>query len=83
MSLTDFTSNAVVIGGASAEGITILIMFISQLNDSDALKGKGLVHSREHLESLVESMDSGVASLQDYVEQHLPELDKSMQEKVS
>jgi methylamine dehydrogenase accessory protein MauD len=31
------------------------------------LKSKGLVNTREHLESLVESMRSGVATLQDYV----------------
>ena len=31
------------------------------------LKSKGLVNTREHLESLVESMESGIKSLQDYV----------------
>lgn len=31
------------------------------------LKSKGLVNTREHLESLFESMDTGVATLQDYV----------------
>lgn len=31
------------------------------------LHSKGLVNTREHLESLVEAMDTGVASLQDYV----------------
>ena len=31
------------------------------------LKSKGLVNSREHLESLIESMDTGIASLQEYV----------------
>jgi methylamine dehydrogenase accessory protein MauD len=37
------------------------------------LKSKGLVNTREHLESLVEAMHSGVATLQDFaatVEQH-------------
>ena len=33
------------------------------------LQSKGLVNSREHLESLVEAMDSGFATLQDYVGQ--------------
>lgn len=33
------------------------------------LQSKGLVNSREHLESLIEAMDSGIASLQDYVAQ--------------
>ena len=32
-----------------------------------SLQSKGLVNTREHLESLVEAMDSGVATLQDYV----------------
>jgi hypothetical protein len=31
------------------------------------LRSKGLVNTREHLESLVESMRSGVATLQDFV----------------
>lgn len=32
------------------------------------LKSKGLVNSREHLESLVESMETGIQSLQEYVQ---------------
>jgi len=32
-----------------------------------SLQSKGLVNTREHLESLIEAMDSGVATLQDYV----------------
>jgi methylamine dehydrogenase accessory protein MauD len=32
-----------------------------------SLQSKGLVNTREHLESLVEAMDSGIATLQDYV----------------
>jgi len=32
-----------------------------------ALRSKGLVNTREHLESLVESMESGIETLQDYV----------------
>jgi methylamine dehydrogenase accessory protein MauD len=31
------------------------------------VRGKGLVNSREHLESLFEAMDRGVASIQEYV----------------
>lgn len=31
------------------------------------LRSKGLINSREHLESLVESMDTGYASIQDYL----------------
>ena len=33
------------------------------------LRGRGLVNSREHLESLVESWRTGVATLQDYVQE--------------
>jgi len=32
-----------------------------------SLQSKGLVNTREHLESLVEAMDTGVATLQDYL----------------
>jgi len=32
-----------------------------------ALRSKGLVNSREHLENLVGSMDSGIESIQDYL----------------
>lgn len=34
-----------------------------------SLQSKGLVNTREHLESLVEAMDTGVATLQEYVSQ--------------
>jgi len=39
--------------------------------------------TREHLESLVESMESGAPSLQDYVEQHRSEFDESIRETAS
>lgn len=32
-----------------------------------SLQSKGLVNTREHLESLIESMDSGIATVQEYV----------------
>jgi len=48
-----------------------------------ALKSKGLVNSREHLESLIESMDSGIASLQDYVQRHGVEFDHVAKEHAS
>jgi len=57
--------------------------FALLIGSDGILKSKGLVNSREHLESLVESMDSGVASLQDYVENHMPEFDESITEKAS
>lgn len=46
-----------------------------------SLHSKGLVNTREHLESLVEAMDSGVATLQDYVGQMESEYDKSAKEQ--
>jgi len=57
--------------------------FAVLVGSDGTLKSKGLVNSREHLESLVESMDSGVASLQDYVEKNMPEFDESITEKAS
>ena len=48
-----------------------------------ALKSKGLVNSREHLESLIESMDTGIASLQDYVQRHGAEFDHVAKEHAS
>lgn len=45
------------------------------IDESGTLRSKGLVNSREHLESLVNSMQSGYESIQDYLvkEQHLGE----------
>ncbi len=57
--------------------------FAVLIGSDGALKSKGLVNSREHLESLVESMDSGVASLQDYVDQHRSDFDESIREQAS
>jgi len=38
------------------------------LIDADGiLRGKGLVNTREHMESLVESMDSGIVTVQEYI----------------
>lgn len=41
--------------------------FAVLIGTDGVLKSKGLVNTREHLESLVESMRSGIASLQDFV----------------
>jgi methylamine dehydrogenase accessory protein MauD len=49
-----------------------------------SLQSKGLVNTREHLESLVEAMDSGIATLQDYVSQVAdaePNLDTPVKEQ--
>jgi hypothetical protein len=37
------------------------------LDGAGVVRAKGLVNSREHLESLFEAMERGVASIQDYV----------------
>lgn len=45
------------------------------------LHSKGLVNTREHLESLVEAMDSGVATLQEYVGSLESEIDNPAKEQ--
>ena len=47
------------------------------------LQSKGLVNTREHLESLIEAMDTGVATLQDYVGLARQDIDHSVKEKAS
>ncbi len=44
------------------------------------LKSKGLVNTREHMESLIEAMDSGVSTLQDYMKQHSTERTEPVQD---
>ena len=41
--------------------------FALLIDKDGVLRSKGLVNSREHLESLLESMDSGIASIQEFV----------------
>ncbi|MDH4108456.1 MAG: thiol-disulfide isomerase [Gammaproteobacteria bacterium] len=41
--------------------------FAILIGPDGTLKSKGLVNTREHLESLVESMETGIGTLQDYV----------------
>lgn len=47
------------------------------------LQSKGLVNTREHLESLIEAMDSGIATLQDYMGIAQQDYDRSVKEKAS
>jgi methylamine dehydrogenase accessory protein MauD len=42
--------------------------FAALIGADGTLRSKGLVNTREHLESLVEAMESGIATLQDYVQ---------------
>ena len=46
------------------------------------LQSKGLVNSREHLESLVEAMDMGIATLQDYIQMVTPNSDEGLNSSV-
>ncbi len=41
--------------------------FAVLISGDGILKSKGLVNNREHLESLIESMDTGISSLQEYI----------------
>jgi methylamine dehydrogenase accessory protein MauD len=47
------------------------------------LQSKGLVNTREHLESLIEAMDTGIATLQDYVSRVQQDSGHSVKEKAS
>ena len=47
------------------------------------LQSKGLVNTREHLESLIEAMDTGIATLQEYVGKSQQEYENSVKEKAS
>lgn len=46
--------------------------FAVLIGSDGILKSKGLVNTREHMESLIESMDSGLASLQDFIGRSAP-----------
>lgn len=48
-----------------------------------SLQSKGLVNTREHLESLIEAMDTGIATLQDYVGLAQQDYEHSVKEKAS
>ena len=51
-----------------------------------SLKSKGLVNTREHLESLIEAMDSGYATLQEFVRETAesePTIDTPVKEPMS
>jgi methylamine dehydrogenase accessory protein MauD len=44
--------------------------FAVLLDHDGIIRAKGLVNSREHLESLFEAKERGVASIQDYMSGH-------------
>lgn len=55
--------------------------FALLIGGDGTLHSKGLVNTREHLESLVEAMDSGIATLQDYMGSLEPDFDNSVKEQ--
>ena len=55
--------------------------FALLIGSDGTLQSKGLVNTREHLESLVEAMDSGVATLQDYMGSLESEYENSVKEQ--
>jgi methylamine dehydrogenase accessory protein MauD len=57
--------------------------FAALIGADGILKSKGLVNTREHLESLVESMETGIQSLQDYVRLADSESDRRLTERAS
>ena len=57
--------------------------FALLIGGDGTLQSKGLVNTREHLESLVEAMDTGVATLQDYMGSLESEFDNSVKEQTS
>ena len=57
--------------------------FAVLIGGDGSLQSKGLVNSREHLESLIEAMDSGIATLQEYVGIVNADFDNSVKEQTS
>jgi methylamine dehydrogenase accessory protein MauD len=57
--------------------------FAVLIGSDGTLQSKGLVNTREHLESLIEAMDTGIATLQDYVGLVQDENERSVKEKAS
>ena len=57
--------------------------FAVLIGTDGTLQSKGLVNTREHLESLIEAMDTGIATLQDYVGLVQQEHEHSVKEKAS
>ena len=47
--------------------------YVVLIDESGVIRGKGLVNSREHLESVFEAKERGVESIQEYLSQQLDE----------
>ena len=57
--------------------------FAALIGADGTLQSKGLVNTREHIESLIEAMDTGIATLQEYVGQAQQDHEHSVKEKAS
>ena len=62
--------------------------FAGLIGSDGTLKSKGRVNTREHMESLIESMDTGISTVQEYIgktqSDHAdPELESSAMEQTS
>jgi len=57
--------------------------FAALIGADGTLQSKGLVNTREHMESLIEAMDTGIATLQEYVGQAQQDHEHSVKEKAS
>lgn len=58
---------------SSELGITLQVgklPYVLLVDEQGIIRAKGLVNSREHLESLFEAKELGVASIQEYLERH-------------
>ena len=55
--------------------------FALLIGSDGTLESKGLVNNREHLESLIESMDTGITSLQEYVKKSRDRIEPKIMEK--
>jgi methylamine dehydrogenase accessory protein MauD len=57
--------------------------FAVLIGSDGTLESKGLVNNREHLESLIEAMDSGITSLQEYMEKSRDRTEPKAMEQTS
>ena len=57
--------------GVWRAGWFFLVPFAVLIDEQGVLRSKGLTNNREHLESLFEAMERGVASIQEFMEQRV------------
>jgi methylamine dehydrogenase accessory protein MauD len=57
--------------------------FAVLIGKDGTLESKGLVNNREHLESLIEAMDTGISSLQEYMEKSRDRTEPKAMEQTS